>query len=70
MATHPGQDGLVRAVDVAVPRVVKPLPASGDKTSYASKLKTEISTYRRPITKITQLLPEDANNNDVSLHLS
>ena len=69
VATHPGQDGLVKAVDVAVPRVVKPFPTSGDKKKYANDLQIRTVTYRTPIAKLGRLLPEDHEEKDLPLHL-
>ena len=39
VATYPGRDGLVRAVDVSVPAICKPLPSAADLTAFSKKLK-------------------------------
>ena len=55
-AVYPGEDGLVRAVDVVVKKVVLP----SDKTKRPLKLeqlKVTTSTLRRPITKLALLVP-------------
>ena len=58
-ATYPGKDGVVRAVDVMTKTVVRPKPSSSTKAIDVSQLPVKTATYRRPITKLTKLLPED-----------
>ena len=57
-ATYPGKDGIVRAVEVMTKTVVKPKPSTS-KNMDVSQLPVRTATYRRPITKLTRLLPED-----------
>ena len=58
-ATYPGKDGVVRAVDVMTKTVVRPKPSSSTKAIDVSQLPVKTATYRRPITRLTRLLPED-----------
>ena len=68
--TYPGKDSLVRAVDIAVPRVSKPLPAAtGNWKTYASRLQVETTVYKRAVTRLAKLLPEDVNDKELPLHL-
>ena len=59
-ATHPGQDGLVRAAEVAVPQAVRPLPAGTlGMDSFAKKIKVKTTIYRRPVVKLARLFIEE-----------
>ena len=59
-ATYPGQDGLVRAADDAVPQAAKSLPAGTlDRASYAARLQIKTTTYRRPVVKLARLFHEE-----------
>ena len=56
VATYPGKDGLVRAVDVQT-ETVQPSPSSSaSATIRASKMTTKRSTFRRPISKLALIL--------------
>ena len=59
VAIYPGRDNLVRAVDVQVPTVCKPLPSTSNTTSFSRQVKVKTSTFRRPITKLSLLLPAE-----------
>ena len=52
---YPGQDGLVRSVDVQVEHVIIPKNCY-TKEDFARKIKTRTAIYRRPITKLSMLL--------------
>ena len=56
--TYPGQDGLVRAVDVQLETKVLPRTYA-NKEQLASKITTTTSIFRRPITRLALLLAAD-----------
>ena len=58
MDVFPGKDGLVRSVNVQVEHVIVPTNTQS-KTDFVKKLKTRTAIYRRPITKLSMLLPSD-----------
>ena len=60
-ATYPGRNGMVRAVDVTTKTVVRPTPSSSNKAIDFTKLPVKTATYRRPITKLAKLLPEECD---------
>ena len=59
VATFPGKDGLVRAVDVSVPTLHKPLPTTTNPTVFSNQLKVKHSVFSRPITRLALLLPAE-----------
>ena len=63
-ATYPGKDGVVREVDVMTKTIIKPKPSSSTKAIDVSQLPVKTATYRRPVTKLTRLLPEDYDQTD------
>ena len=58
VAVHPGQDGIVRAVDVQVNMAIHPKGCTS-KAEFARKIKTRTAVYRRPIHKLAMLLAVD-----------
>ena len=54
--TYPGEDGLVRAVDVTVCKVVLP-DKPGKKPTPVDKMKVKTSVLRRPVSKLSLLVP-------------
>ena len=55
-AVFPGKDGLVRAAEVLVKKVIIP-DSSVKRPILPSQLKVKTSTLRRPITKLALLIP-------------
>ena len=53
---HPGEDGLVRAVDVAVCKVTRPDSTGKKKNIPLSQMKVKTATFRRPVCKLSLLL--------------
>ena len=53
--TYPGRDSLVRAVDVQTETLVQ-----SNKSQDPKQLKTKTHVFRRPITKVALLVPEQA----------
>ena len=58
--TYPGEDGLVRAVDVTVCRVTLP-DEKGNKKISPNQMKVKKTTLRRPVTKLALLLRNEVN---------
>ena len=59
VATYPGKDGVVRAVDVMTKTIIYPQPSSSTKPPDVSTLPVRTAIYRRPIAKLALLLPVD-----------
>ena len=55
-ATYPGDDGLVRAVDIMTATVTRPASKDGTPTPH-NKMKVVTKTYRRPVSKLALLIP-------------
>ena len=58
VAVYPGQDQIVRAVDVQVERVVIPKDCK-NRTQLAQQMTTKTAVYRRPGSKLSMLLAAD-----------
>ena len=58
VSVYPGQDGVVRAVDVQVEHKIVPEKWT-TKTEFLSQLKTRTAVYRRPVSKLAMLLAAD-----------
>ena len=54
IATYPGKDGIVRAVDVQTETVKS---TNANKPTPAHQLTTRTSIFRRPVSKLALLLP-------------
>ena len=59
--TYPGQDSLVRAVDVQVETLIQSSATTTITPLSAAKLKTRTSIFRRPISKLALLLPVESD---------
>ena len=59
-AVYPGDDNLVRAMDVQIETLIQPAPST-TKTVKASQLWTKTSIYRRPVSKLALLVPAGTN---------
>ena len=55
-ATYPGEDGLVRAVDIMTATVTRPDSKDG-KSAPHNNMKVVTRTYRRPVSKLALLIP-------------
>ena len=58
IAIYPGQDGAVRAVDVQMEKVVKPVNHT-NREQFLEGLTTKTAIYRRPVHKLALLLGAD-----------
>ena len=56
-AVYPGQDGVVRAVDLRIETISAPDKWKG-KQDFLQKLKKRTTICRRPVAQLTLLLPE------------
>ena len=70
VAVYPGQDGVVRAVDLQLEHITKPEKWT-TKEDYLSKLKKRTTVSRRPVAKLSMLLgvdeiPKDCVMNNLS----
>ena len=60
IATYPGKDDLVRAVDVQTETLVQSPPSTLKKATDPKQMKTKTHVFRRPITKVALLVPAEA----------
>ena len=58
VAVYPGQDNIVRAVDVQVEMAVIPKDCK-TRTQLAQQITTKTAVYRRPVSKLSMLLAAD-----------
>ena len=63
VAVYPGNDGLVRVVDVQVETSILPTKYA-NKEELAAKIKTRTSIFRRPVAKLALLLSNDETPDD------
>ena len=56
VAVYPGEDNLVRAVDVELKTVTRP-DSTKDKRGRPSQLQVKTHQYRRPVSKLALLIP-------------
>ena len=68
LAVYPGQDGVVRAVDLQLVHITKPDKWT-DKDDFLNKLKKRISVSRRPVAKLSMLLAADELPDDYMMNI-
>ena len=68
LAVYPGQDGVVKAVDIQLVHITKPDKWT-DKDDFLNKVKKRISVSRRPVAKLSMLLAADELPDDYMMNI-